>query len=178
MKTSKSFQQKRTFPNLIIYLFCFILFSGCSKDDDSTDNTPNHFGTYTLTSISSNFLLDSNADGEFNDDQLIDNLSCSSSIVLNADNSFTWDVLNIRQDSSGFIVISSYEPIRCFITENITGQFVVDDIEITFDSSAINNVTTSINETSIEILIRPELIISEGILPQKEQVNLTLTYER
>jgi len=178
MKTSKLLQQKTTFANLIIYLLCLVLLSGCSKDDDSTDNTPNHFGTYSLTSISSNFLLDSNAVGEFNDDQLIDNISCSSTISLNADNSFIWDVLNIRQDSSGFIIISNYEPIRCFITENVTGQFVVDNVEITFDSSTINTTTAIINENSIEIIIRPELIVSEGPLPQKEQVNLTLTYER
>ena len=178
MKTLISLQKKVYSTNLIIYLLCVILFSGCSKDDDSTDNTPSHIGVYTLTSILSNFQLDPNNNGQFDDTELIDNLSCISSITLDTNNTFTWDFLRVRQNSTDLLgVITSYDPISCSIIANVIGQFEIDETLISFEPLT-NATTASINENSIEIIIREELIVDEGPILKKQFVNLTLTYEK
>lgn len=138
----------------------------------------NHIATYTLTSILSSFPLDPNVSGTFDDDELIDNIDCVSFISLNADNTFSWGFLSLNQFSTSFLgLISSYGPITCSIPSEISGQFEISNGELSFDAPILGS-NVLIDENSIEVEIREELIIEQNDIKRKEIVNLTLIYEK
>ncbi|QCW98938.1 hypothetical protein FGM00_01955 [Aggregatimonas sangjinii] len=138
----------------------------------------NHIGVYTLTSILSGQPLDPDVTGTFNDVQLIDNVTCTSTLSLHQDNTFSFGFLKINQNSNSSIgVITSYEPITCMALSQISGQFKLINGALSLDAPPISS-DLLIRENLIQIIIRQELIIDQNGFKKKELVDLTFSYEK
>ncbi|NQX85984.1 MAG: hypothetical protein HRT67_08765 [Flavobacteriaceae bacterium] len=80
--------------NLLFTILIGLLILSCSSDDDNNSSEePTFVGTYSLTSILSSSELDPDVTGNFNDTEIIDNVSCNSIMIINSDNSFSWDFI-------------------------------------------------------------------------------------
>lgn len=155
-----------------------ITFYSCSSDDDNpSDNTPSYVGTYNLTSITSNEELDPDVTGNFDDTELIDDIACTSIMILNSDNSFSWDFLGLSQILNTIGTIT-YNQIECATFTGGTGDYQVNNngISFVFDSS-ISNTNALINEDSVTVTIIENLVVNNNGTIQSQDVQLTLTYE-
>ncbi len=87
-------------------LFFLMLFSAtilsCSSDDNDSNDEQNNdslVGTYQLIAIDSNIPLDLNADGVFTQTDFLQELNCTSNIVIQENNDFAWGNLQIFQET-------------------------------------------------------------------------------
>ena len=69
-------------PNLLIPFFSGLLILSCSSNEDEFNSSGSIVGVYNLVSIESNSALDPDVTTEFNDTEIIDNISCTSTMTL------------------------------------------------------------------------------------------------
>jgi len=123
----------------ISFVFLFV-FTSCSSDDNGNNVTQDDFtGTYTLTSVRTSEPLDTNDDGTFDDSELIDNITCVSSVTLNSNNTFTWVVIQVTGDGTN--------DINCLLKETASGTFTRSGDSFILNGNTITgNMTRNENE--------------------------------
>ena len=166
---------------LLITCFALVALVSCKSDDSGDDGGggSNFLGTYTLVSIASTVDLDPNADGTFDDRELINNVNCNSSIILNSDDTFVWQPTIILEQA--FINSNDYERISCFNWSVNQGDYVINDGSLVLNTTNQSADTTdifNISEGEIEVSYMVRLIVSEGGVPTSRQVALVFKYSK
>ena len=163
---------------LLITCFALVALVSCKSDDsgDDTSGGSSSVGTYTLVSITSAENLDPNADGTFDDTELINNINCNSALVLNSDDTFVWQEIVLSQplDSSG------YGGITCIVDVH-EGDYTVNDGSLVLNITNITNGRTdilSISQNEVEFSTTRRLVISVGGVPTSRQVALVFKYSK
>ncbi len=123
----------------VSFVFLFV-FMSCSSDDNGNTGSQDDFtGTYTLTSVRTAEPLDTDDNGTFDDSELIDNITCVSSVTLNSNNTFTWGVIQVTGDGGNGIL--------CFPIETSSGTFTRSgDDFILNGNTIIGTMTRNENE--------------------------------
>ncbi len=166
--------------NLLLSIFIGLSIFACSSDDESPiDDKPSYIGTYSLSSIESNRPLDPDVSGTFEDTDLLDNTNCSSLLLMNEDNSFSWDFLSLSQIVNNIMGVTTYTEIECFTFSGGMGQYQVNGsgVSFVFDSS-ISDTNAILNESSITVTINEELAVETAGEIRLQNVQLTLTYDK
>jgi len=166
--------------NLLFAILIGLSILSCSKDDgDPPLNENNHVGTYTLKSVVSNTELDPEVTGTFDETALLDNIDCSSLLILKEDNSFSWDYLSLSQIVNNIMYVVTYTEMECSTFNSGAGQYEITNggISFVFDSS-VSNTNATIDGDVIIVTLTEELATDEGGIIELRNVQLTLTYEK
>lgn len=165
---------------LLVTCFVFAALVSCKSDDSGDDSGGDSFtGTYTLVSITSAVSLDPNADGTFDDTELINNVTCNSSIILNSDDTFVWQPIIIWEQA--FINSTDYEVISCFNFSVNQGDYVINDGSLVLNTTNQSADTTdilSISQGEIERSSTVRLVVSVGGVPTSREVALVFKYSK
>ena len=141
-------------------MFLFVLTS-CGSDDSGPSMIQDDFtGTYTLTSVKTSEPLDTNNDGTFDDSELIDNITCVSSVTLNSNNTFTWSVVQVTGDGGN--------GINCFSIDTVSGAFTRSGDSFVLNSA---NITGTMERNENELTYVPEAFNQGFFNGQNGQVN-------
>lgn len=164
--------------NLLLTIFVGLSILSCSSNNDESNNIGSIVGIYNLISIESNIDLDPDVIGEFNDKEIFDNISCTSTLTVNSNGSINWNYLELSQSLNSNSGTISYSEIECQKINGGSGQyeFNYDGITFTFDPS-INVTSAFLTGNFIKIRMNKELVVNVGGQIQLMPVQLTFTYE-
>ncbi len=149
-----------------------LLFSCSSNDDDGDDQSLNDpVGTYTLTSAKTSAAIDSDADGVFDNTELMDVINCSPKIILNADNTLVTDSFYIEQNFINNVI----NPISCQLYTAYSGTYTITDGSVIFTSNEGNAIWTISGNTITRIETGNYFYISPTDIGE---VTITYTYTK
>ena len=133
-------------------------------------------GTYNLVSIKSDIALDLDLNGDFISTELINEISCTSSMTLNSNGVIEWDYLNISQNFNP--QTNTYSDIQCQKVNGGIGQYEIsyEGISIVFDSN-INVISATLNSNLIKVKREANLVVNIGGQIQLLTVQLIFTYK-
>ena len=160
---------------LLLTILIGLTILSCSSDKE--EQIGSVAGTYNLISIESNIALDPDLNGEFVSTEIIDYISCSSSMTLNSNGIIDWDYLNISQNlNSG---TSTYSEIECQKINGGTGQYEInyEGITLTFETN-INVISANLSANLIKVKRNANLVVNIGGQIQLSIVQLLFTYEQ
>ncbi|MFK7808331.1 MAG: hypothetical protein AB8F74_11065 [Saprospiraceae bacterium] len=162
---------------LLVFLLGLQICS-CSSDDESM-NTPDYSGIYTLRTIESDKALDPDVTGTFDQTELLDDLTCNSTILLNADSSFLWSYVTLNQIVNNIMGTTTYQNMECILFTGSTGSYQVSGagVAFAFDDS-ISDISGVLAEDKITVVINEELAVEESGEVKLGTVSLTLVYEK
>ncbi|MGB2143285.1 MAG: hypothetical protein ACPH4O_04945 [Flavobacteriaceae bacterium] len=160
--------------NLLLTILIVLTILSCSSEKDEPIGSV--VGTYSLISIEPNIALDTDLNGEFVNTELIDYISCSSSMTLNSNGTIDWDYLNISQNLNS--ETSTYTEIECQKINGGTGQYEINyqGITLNFDSD-INVISANLIANLIKVKKNANLVVNIGGQIQLSTVELLYTYE-
>ena len=133
-------------------------------------------GTYNLVSIKSDIALDLDLNGDFTSTELIDEISCTSSMTLNSNGNIDWDYLNITQNFNP--QTNTYSEIECQKVNGGIGQYEINyqGISFVFDSN-LNVISANLNSNFIKVKRVANLVVNIGGQIQLSTVQLIFTYK-
>ena len=160
--------------NLILGILIGLTILSCtSKNEEQIGSV---VGTYNLISIEPDIALDLDLNGDFISTELIDEISCTSSMTLNSNGNIDWDYLNIFQNFNPQTI--TYSEIECQKVNGGTGQYEIsyEGISIVFDSN-INVISANLNSNLIKVKREANLVVKIGGQIQLSTVQLIFTYK-
>jgi len=165
--------------NLLLRALIGLIIFSCSSDDNGSNNSITVVGTYSLSSIVSEIDLDPNVTGEFNDNELIDNIPCESTLILNGNGSVNWDYLNISQTLNSNQGTVTYSEIQCQEITGGSGSFEINynGIILEFDSPIDIN-SYNFSHDTINIFVEESLVVELSGVIQLMDVQLTYIYKK
>ena len=174
VKTIKTKYYEMKKRNLLLTILIVLTILSCSSEKDEPIGSV--VGTYSLISIEPNIALDTDLNGEFVNTELIDYISCSSSMTLNSNGTIDWDYLNISQNLNS--ETSTYTEIECQKINGGTGQYEINyqGITLNFDSD-INVISANLSANLIKVKKNANLVVNIGGQIQLSTVELLYTYE-
>ena len=160
--------------NLLLTILIGLTILSCSSDKE--EKIGSVAGIYNLISIESNIVLDTDLNGEFVSTELIDYISCSSSMTLNSNGIIDWDYLNISQNLNSETL--TYSEIECQKINGGTGHYEInyEGITLTFDTN-INVISANLSANLIKVKRNENLVVNIGGQIQLSTVQLLFTYE-
>ncbi len=152
------------------------LFFACSSDDE--DSTPNNnpVGTYTLTSAKTAVPIDSNANGTFDDTELMNNVDCIPKIILKADNTFVIDDFSIYQSASWGNGNVSIDPVICEQYSTFNGSYSITDGSLIFTTGQ-ESIIYTISENKIT-RTGQESYFTSSTASNPSTISVTYTYTK
>lgn len=161
---------------LLSLLATFLVFSACKKDEDPTPETIS--GTYTLTSIVPSEGLDPEVDGVFGDMELMDNINCSSKLILDDADGAIYQYARISQSIIPVTVGTiDYTPMTCF---GDTGDYsyTLIDGSLTISGGGGTTIFTVNSATELEFSMTDRFPVDENGVVKEKQISLTYTYTK
>ena len=165
-------------PNLLIPFFIGLLILSCSSKEDEFNRSGSIVGVYNLVSIESKSALDPDVTTEFNDTEIIDNISCTSTMTLDSSGLITWDYLNLVQALDLSSEPISYSEIECQKVNGGSGLYEIAHEGITFNFDPTINVTSAVlTGDFIKVRMNVNLVTNVSGTIQKEPVELKFIYK-
>lgn len=160
--------------NLILGILIGLTILSCTTKNE--EQIGSVVGTYNLISIKSDIALDLDLNGDFISTELIDEISCTSSMTLSSNGIIDWDYLNISQNFSPETI--TYSGIQCQKVNGGTGQYEInyEGISFVFDSN-INVISANLNSNFIKVKRVANLVVNIGGQIQLSTVQLIFTYK-